>query len=170
MPLFASVQQIRTLYFLSLSKFLQNFLSSACFLIGQYPGLCGLFVSGIFSASLSAVSSAVSSLVAVEDYIKLIYDLWFKRPMIETNTTLSSKSMAFIYGIVCVALAFGAGSLGGVLQASLTIFGVVGGPLLAIFTLGMFTVKANQRGVLLSLIIGLFFSFKIGFGGPKLLQ
>uniref|UniRef100_A0A1B0BUC7 Sodium-dependent multivitamin transporter n=1 Tax=Glossina palpalis gambiensis TaxID=67801 RepID=A0A1B0BUC7_9MUSC len=137
--------------------------------MGQYPGLCGLFVSGIFSASLSTVSSAVSSLAAVtvEDYIKPIYKMWFKRPMIENNTTLPSKFMAFIYGIVCVALAFGAGSMGGVLQASLTIFGVVGGPLLAIFTLGMFTVKANQRGVLLGLIIGLFFSFKIGFGGPK---
>jgi sodium-coupled monocarboxylate transporter 8/12 len=37
------------------------------------PGLAGLFVAGIFSGSLSTVSSAVNSLAAVtlEDYLKV---------------------------------------------------------------------------------------------------
>lgn len=88
--------------------------------------------------------------------------------MTDNNTTLPSKIMACIYGVVCIALAFSAESMGGgVLQASLTIFGVVGGPLLAVFTLGMCTTKANQRGVLLGFAMGLAFSFWIGFGGPK---
>ncbi|KAI8125001.1 putative sodium-dependent multivitamin transporter [Lucilia cuprina] len=137
--------------------------------MGQYPGLCGLFVSGIFSASLSTVSSAVSSLSAVtlEDYLKPLYKKIFKRAMTDSSTTLPSKIMACLYGLVCIALAFGAGSMGGVLQASLTIFGVVGGPLLAVFTLGMCTTRANQRGVIAGLLCGLCFAFWIGFGGPK---
>lgn len=53
--------------------------------------------------------------------------------------------MALIYGVVCIAMAFIAQNLGGILQASLTIFGAVGGPLLAVFTLGMFTTIANQK-------------------------
>lgn len=50
-----------------------------------------------------------------------------------------------LYGIICIGVAFGAQLLGGVLQASLTVFGVVGGPLFGLFTLGMFAPRANQR-------------------------
>jgi sodium-coupled monocarboxylate transporter 8/12 len=41
--------------------------------LNQMPGLAGLFVAGIFSGSLSTVSSAVNSLAAVtlEDYLKV---------------------------------------------------------------------------------------------------
>ncbi|KAL7738439.1 hypothetical protein ACLKA6_006750 [Drosophila palustris] len=137
--------------------------------MGQYPGLCGLFVSGIFSASLSTISSAVTSLSAVtlEDYVKPVYRIIFKRTLIDSKSTLPTKIIACIYGLLCIVLAFGAGSLGGVLQASLTIFGVVGGPLLGVFTLGVCTVRSNQRGVLIGFLLGLGFAFWIGFGGPK---
>ncbi|XP_017051208.1 putative sodium-dependent multivitamin transporter [Drosophila ficusphila] len=137
--------------------------------MGQYPGLCGLFVSGIFSASLSTISSAVTSLSAVtlEDYLKPLYKAIFKRTLLDSKSTLPTKVVACIFGLLCVGLAFVAGSLGGVLQASLTIFGVVGGPLLAIFTLGVCTTRTNQRGVLLGFLVSLIVSFWMGFGGPK---
>ncbi|XP_068144996.1 putative sodium-dependent multivitamin transporter [Drosophila tropicalis] len=137
--------------------------------MGQYPGLCGLFVSGIFSASLSTISSAVTSLSAVtlEDYLKPLYKIVFKRTLIDSKSTLPTEIVACIFGLLCIGLAFVAGSLGDVLQASLTIFGVVGGPLLAIFTLGVCTTRTNQRGVLWGFAIGLAFSFFIGFGVSK---
>lgn len=59
--------------------------------------------------------------------------------------TFYTKIVAFVFGLACVGLAFLAQHLGGVLQISLTIFGVVGGPLLGIFTLGMFTTGANEK-------------------------
>ncbi|EDV35857.1 uncharacterized protein Dana_GF12676 [Drosophila ananassae] len=137
--------------------------------MGQYPGLCGLFVSGIFSASLSTISSAVTSLSAVtlEDYLKPLYKVVFRRTLLDSKSTLPTKVMAFVFGILCIGLAFGAGYLGGVLQASLIIFGVVGGPLLAIFTLGVCTTRTNQRGVLLGFLFSLVVAFWVSFGGPR---
>lgn len=115
--------------------------------MGNMPGLPGLFVAGIFSASLSTISAAVNSLAAVtlEDYIKPMYLHFKKRPLPESNSTVQSKFIALTYGVICICVAFGARYLGGVLQASLTIFGVVGGPLFGLFTLGMFVPHANQR-------------------------
>lgn len=56
-----------------------------------------------------------------------------------------SQLVALSYGGLSLALAFVAEYLGGVLQASLTIFGVVGGPLLALFTVGMFSTAVEQK-------------------------
>ena len=57
--------------------------------------------------------------------------------------------------------------LGGLLQAALTIFGVIGGPVFGMFTLGMFTRLGNQRGAIVGLLTSLVFSLWIGFGQPK---
>ena len=131
--------------------------------VGHIPGISGVFVAGIFSASLSSVSAALNSLAAVtiEDYYKVfthflvvtsfklsaqpLYRHIHRREASEKSVSLITKLAAFSYGILCVTIAFMVQFLGGLLQASLTIFGIVGGPLLALFSLGMFTVKANQK-------------------------
>lgn len=115
--------------------------------MGHIPGLSGLFVAGIFSASLSTVSASLNSLAAVtiEDYYKPLYKHYFNKTLSPNQQSTQSKIIAFVYGIVCLVVAFLAQFLGGVLQAALTIFGVVGGPLLGLFSLGMFTTTANQK-------------------------
>ncbi|XP_059613300.1 putative sodium-dependent multivitamin transporter [Phlebotomus argentipes] len=135
----------------------------------DYSGLPGLFVSGIFSASLSTVSAALNSLAAVtlEDYIKPLYLALKKKPLVESQSTLPSKLISCTYGLICVGVAFATQSLGGVLQAALTVFGVVGGPLFGLFTLGMFNTVTTQRSAIPSLLTGLAFAMWVGFGQPK---
>lgn len=137
--------------------------------MGKLPGLSGLFVAGIFSASLSTVSASVNSLAAVtiEDYYKPLYKKLFGKSLSDTRSAFLSKIIALCYGILCIAVAFLAQFLGGVLQAALTIFGVVGGPLLGLFSLGMFTTIANEKGSNIGLLCGLFFALWMAFGGPR---
>ncbi|XP_067635505.1 putative sodium-dependent multivitamin transporter [Eurosta solidaginis] len=137
--------------------------------MADIPGLSGLFVAGIFSASLSTISSVISSLAAVttEDYIKPLL-LWkTKKPLRDSKSTWFSKLFNLIYGAACIGLAFLTGSLTGVLQAALSIFGIVGGPLLGLFTLGMYFTSVNQKGAITGLVTSLAFSFWIGFGQPR---
>ncbi|XP_045487119.1 putative sodium-dependent multivitamin transporter isoform X1 [Pieris rapae] len=127
------------------------------------PGLAGLFVAGIFSASLSTISASCNALAAVTltDYV----NRWCK--IKEDHIIWLTKLAAFAYGLVFLVLAFLAQYLGGVLQAALTIFGAVGGPLFGVFTLGMFTTYATETGTSLALISGLTVTLWISFGGPR---
>ncbi|TSN30257.1 Sodium-dependent multivitamin transporter [Bagarius yarrelli] len=125
------------------------------------PGLPGLFVACLFSGALSTISSAFNSLatVTMEDLIKPFYP-----EMTEARATLLSKGLALGYGLVCLAMAYIASLMGSVLQAALSIFGMVGGPLLGLFCLGIFFPWANPAGAVTGLISGLIMAFWIGIG------
>ena len=69
----------------------------------------------------------------------------FFKTTTDTRLAWYSQLVALTYGGLSLAIAFVAEYLGGVLQASLTIFGVVGGPLLALFTIGMFSTAVEHR-------------------------
>ncbi|XP_057657298.1 putative sodium-dependent multivitamin transporter isoform X2 [Diorhabda carinulata] len=134
--------------------------------MGHIPGLSGLFVAGIFSASLSTISAALNSLAAitVEDYIKPLYFSMRKIHLTETVVAVQLKVISLIFGGICLAVAFLAQFLGGLLQAALTIFGVVGGPLLGLFSLGMFTTVANETGSVCGLVAGVGFALWMALG------
>ncbi|KAI2652134.1 Sodium-dependent multivitamin transporter [Labeo rohita] len=125
------------------------------------PGLPGLFVACLFSGALSTISSAFNSLatVTMEDLIKPHVS-----PMTEARATILSKVLALGYGLVCLAMAYIASLMGSVLQAALSIFGMVGGPLLGLFCLGMFFPWANSTGALVGLASGLVMAFWVGIG------
>lgn len=130
--------------------------------LSSVPGLPGLFVAGVFSGALSTVSSGVNSLAAVtlEDVVKTylvkdLSDLWGTR---------LTKIIALSYGLLSIMLVWVASKLGDVLQAGLTIHGMIGGPMLGVFTLGMFVPWSNSWGAGLGLISGFVASFWIGLG------
>ncbi|XP_070519938.1 putative sodium-dependent multivitamin transporter isoform X2 [Cardiocondyla obscurior] len=136
--------------------------------LSDYPGVPGLFIAGIFSAGLSTISATINSLAAVilEDYIKPLCRVRNKELPAATSMMIS-KILALVVGLVCVGVAFLAQYLGGLLQAALTIFGVIGGPMLGLYTLGMFFPLCDQPSAVSGFVLSLIFSLWIGFGQPK---
>uniref|UniRef100_A0AAQ4QET2 Solute carrier family 5 member 8 n=1 Tax=Gasterosteus aculeatus aculeatus TaxID=481459 RepID=A0AAQ4QET2_GASAC len=129
-------------------------------LLGDYPGLPGLFVAAAFSGSLSTVSSSISALAAVtvEDLIKPY------TKMSERHLAWTSKGLSVLYGVLCIGMAGLASLMGGALQAVISIFGIIGGPLLGVFTLGILCPMANSKGALSGLVSGLVVSLWVGIG------
>nr|XP_061809540.1 sodium-coupled monocarboxylate transporter 1-like [Nerophis lumbriciformis] len=129
-------------------------------ILGDYPGLPGLFVAAAYSGSLSTVSSSINALAAVtvEDLIKPHVNLS------EKKLSWVSKVLSFLYGALCIGMAGLASLMGGILQATISIFGVIGGPLLGIFSLGILCPFANSKGALSGLVSGLMMALWVGIG------
>lgn len=104
-------------------------------LLGDYPGLVGLFVAGVFSAALSSLSTGLNSMSAVmlEDFFKPFR----KDPLTETQTKYIMRSVVVIFGAICVALVFVVEKMGAVLMLSMSLGSIAQGPLLGIFTCGV---------------------------------
>uniref|UniRef100_A0A668A1F9 Solute carrier family 5 member 8 n=1 Tax=Myripristis murdjan TaxID=586833 RepID=A0A668A1F9_9TELE len=118
-----------------------------------YPGLPGLFVAAAYSGSLSTVSSSINALAAVtvEDLIKPHIHMsekrlsWISKGLSECDFQLTAD--------LCLLM-----------QAASSIFGIIGGPLLGLFTLGILFPFANSTGALSGLVSGLTVSLWLGIG------
>uniref|UniRef100_A0A669EEP9 Solute carrier family 5 member 8 n=1 Tax=Oreochromis niloticus TaxID=8128 RepID=A0A669EEP9_ORENI len=129
-------------------------------ILGDYPGLPGLFVAAAFSGSLSTVSSSINALAAVtvEDLIKPYAS------MSERQLAWISKGTSLLYGVLCIGMAGLASLLGPIFQAVISIFGVIGGPLLGLFTLGILCPFATSKGALSGVVLGLAVSLWVAIG------
>ncbi|XP_053319090.1 sodium-coupled monocarboxylate transporter 1 [Spea bombifrons] len=130
-------------------------------ILRDYPGLPGLFVACAYSGTLSTVSSSINALAAVtvEDLIKPYF-----KSLTETKLSWISKGTSLLYGAVCIGMAGLASLMGGLLQAALSIFGMVGGPLLGLFSLGILFPFGNSVGAIVGLLSGFAVSLWVGIG------
>ncbi|XP_035531766.1 sodium-coupled monocarboxylate transporter 1-like [Morone saxatilis] len=129
-------------------------------MLTDYPGLPGLFFASVYSGSLSTVSSSINALAAVtlEDFIKPYTN------MSEKHLFWMSKGLSFFYGVLCITMGGLASVMGGMMQAGVIIGGVIGGPLLGLFTLGILCPLANSKGALSGLASGLAASLCVSLG------
>lgn len=136
--------------------------------LGYVPGLRGLFVAGVFSATLSTLSSFANSMaaLALEDYVKPIMramrSLRNKHTnegeivLSDANATLLAKILSTVFGLLVVALAYVIENANSrLLQASTLAGGALGVPFVCIFLLGIYTRFVNSTGSLVGLICAL---------------
>lgn len=130
-------------------------------ILADYPGIPGLFVAAAYSGTLSTVSSSINALVAVtmEDFI---IPLWKNRT--EKQVIWLNMGLSVFFGALCIGMAGIASLLGSVLQAALSIFGMISGPLLGLYLLGMLFRTPNSIGSLAGMVIGLVLTLWVGIG------
>lgn len=120
--------------------------------LAHTTGVAGVFVTGIFMASLSSVSSGINALATVfyVDVIALF------RPGIKQSTGSNIMiALGVFFGALSIALVAVAENLGDVLAAQSAINSGIGGPLLGLFSMGMFIPHVSSKGALLGLLTSL---------------
>uniref|UniRef100_A0A8C6J1C0 Uncharacterized protein n=1 Tax=Melopsittacus undulatus TaxID=13146 RepID=A0A8C6J1C0_MELUD len=106
------------------------------------------------AASINALAT-----VTFEDLVKKGFP-----DLSEKMSTWISKGLCVLYGVLCTSMAAAASLLGGVVQASLSIHGMCGGPMLGLFTLGIVFPCANWKGAMGGLLAGITVAFWAGTG------
>lgn len=119
----------------------------------KISGLTGLFISGIFSASLSTISALLNSLaaVALSDYLRPICRR-YGHEIPDEKATYYGKLVALGIGCFSLAVAFLAARIGNIVQTVVGIHGAIGGPMLGLFTLGMIFESANETGAIFGIV------------------
>ncbi|XP_072775513.1 sodium/iodide cotransporter isoform X3 [Taeniopygia guttata] len=131
-------------------------------IFGSTPGVPGLFLACAYSGTLSTASTSINAMAAVtvEDLVRPRLPALSPRKL-----TLISKGLSLTFGTSCITVAALSSLLGGgVLQGSFTVMGVISGPLLGAFVLGMFLPRCGTAGVLGGLAVGLALSLWVAVG------
>lgn len=119
----------------------------------KFPGLTGLFVSGIVSAALSTMSAQINTVSGTiyEDFIVKMMGI----TVTDLKASIIMKCIAVISGFICVILVFVVEKLNGILQMSISLGSVTSGALLSVFTLGVCFPWANSRGAMCGMLTSL---------------
>ena len=121
-------------------------------LFRSLPGLPGLFIAALSAASLSTISSGLSSLAAVtyEDVIKIHFP-----HMEEKRATNVSKAVVVLFGVISVGIAFLLSNVEGPLgQIMASFMGAISGPMTGLFLLSIFYRRATTKGAVTGTLIG----------------
>lgn len=132
------------------------------FVVNRLPTpLPGLLIAALFGATMAVVSAGINSLATAA-----LMD--FHRPGAYTPESdkfrlLLARLLTVLFGTLATGLALVIGKLGTLVQITITIMGLFGGPLLGIFLLGVLVRRANTIGALLGAGAGIAAGIAVGF-------
>ncbi|XP_073839726.1 sodium-coupled monocarboxylate transporter 2-like [Musca autumnalis] len=120
-------------------------------ILGEIPGLPGIFVAGVFSAALSSLSTGLNSLACIisEDMVKPI----LKNPLSERQTGFLLRFIVAFFGLSCIALVFVVEKMGTVLTLATMTGAVTMGPLLGFYICGVCMPWINEKCTLIGGIV-----------------
>ncbi|NQV27075.1 MAG: hypothetical protein HQ518_22230 [Rhodopirellula sp.] len=113
------------------------------------PGVVGLLVAALMAATMSSIDSGIHSVttaIVVDFRDRLFPSL---RPATDAGEMRVARIILFIVGALAVVLACFVGELGDVFDVAKKSTAAFGGPLLAVFIVGLFMTRVTWLGVLL---------------------
>ncbi|MBN2165164.1 MAG: sodium:solute symporter [Marinilabiliaceae bacterium] len=128
------------------------------FIINQLPvGVIGLVLSALLAAAISSLDSDLNCLsaICVEDYY-----VRFKPNSSEKQRMMLSRVIIILAGIASVLIALYYTKIGGkgVLGIVFTLYSIFSGGIAGLFLLGIFSKRANKKGVLVGIIASILFT------------
>ncbi|KAH9512752.1 Sodium-dependent multivitamin transporter [Bulinus truncatus] len=127
------------------------------------PGMPGLFLASLFSASLSTLSSGLSSLSALL-WADIVHPLIGPK-ITESKATLIAKGSVLVFGVLACGVALLVAQIGGTLtQIAGSLISAFAGPLTGLFFIACFFPRVKSRGAFVGGVLGLTFSFWLSMG------
>lgn len=120
--------------------------------VGEWKGVAGLFIAGVFGAALSSLSVVLNSTAAVllEDILKGC----FKCKPSEKTAAIFVKGSILVLGAAAMGFLFIVEKLGGILGVATSLTAIAAGTTFGIFSLGMLNPYANSKGAIFGAIAG----------------
>lgn len=133
------------------------------FVVHQLPTpFPGVLIAAIFGATMAVVSAGVNSLATAA-----LIDFRISGAGSDETRLRTARRLTVVFGIIATALAlFVMQWLGTLLQATNTIMGLFGGPLLGVFFLGVLSRRANGNGALIGAAAGFVAGCLAAFAKP----
>lgn len=136
------------------------------FILEHFPtGLIGLVLVGILGAAMSSLDSTLNSMSAVsmQDFVHRLTP----KPLTDRQELILSKLITVAWGEACLIFSYFAGDIAPtVVEAVNKVGSLLNGPLLALFTMGIFTRFIGARAALAGLLCGLGFNAYLWLGLP----
>jgi len=134
----------------------------------QLPtGISGLILVGLLAATMSTMASDLNCRGAVlfDDYYNK-----FQNNRSVRQRLLFSRFSVLVSGLLCVMLAMAMTKIHSMANAAFDFMSLVGGGVLGMYTLGIFTKRCNTKGLYVGLVFGVIFILWAYFAGMNQLD
>ncbi len=127
------------------------------------PGVTGLILAGLLAATMSTLSSDLNSLAAIlfdDYYIKL------RKEKTDSQKLFFCRMSVLVSGILAIGLAMWMTQIKSMADAAFNFVSLLGGGVLGLYILGIFTKRTSKKGIYVGLIFGIIFSLWAYFTNP----
>ncbi|HVJ67763.1 MAG TPA: sodium/solute symporter [Caulifigura sp.] len=132
------------------------------FVMHELPSpLPGLLIAAIVGATMAVISAGINALATTA-----LIDFSSVKERENPNRVAWARTLTILFGLLATGVALEISRLGTMVEATNTIMGLFGGPLLGVFLLGAITERANGTAALAGALLGAIVGMLITFSKP----